>query len=475
MVQTLLPLDPQDIADPEDDDDPGWAVLKGDSPQHRRAPVRSFPAGSHTLTVQAWDNSDQETRATIVLEVVPVPEPRPRQLLLVDNVLDFESGAWLGVDEVTPLDQDAYRDEFWIDLLESTSSGVVDWSAEEDVIDVEFEQMTYRDAVRYKAMLFTTRYAVQNYIWNTLKPRRDGSSPFNWMTAFQRDVGNLFLAGTRVANEFIEDAGRNWMLPIIFDTNEFTSEFGGNIFHLGFGTRALPDGTTQLLGRERYPYSGLGLAMIDHFSPKYNVYGQTGQGSVGNSARASSCVGLKGLLVDSEFKANYTPQGGVFPDTIFTEPTIDWKDLAAAYRDSLKPFDWGTDEFYDGNISTRATPWTVQFCEGVPCVDPMFRAYSRFDWIKDLHVASGDNAWPRPMLAGEDLLIACGRHALDTGTGRTRTTGQIVGFITHKLEATKPRQVGDVVWGFDPYRFDHSEIRQAIYWILGEHFGLDLY
>ena len=105
----------------------------------------------------------------------------------------------------------------------------------------------------------------------------------------------------------------------------------------------------------------------------------------------------------------------------------------------------------------------------------MFRAYSRFDWIKDLHVASGDNAWPRPMLAGEDLLIACGRHALDTGTGRTRTTGQIVGFITHKLEATKPRQVGDVVWGFDPYRFDHSEIRQAIYWILGEHFGLDLY
>ena len=53
-----------------------------------------------------------------------------------------------------------------------------------------------------------------------------------------------------------------------------------------------------------------------------------------------------------------------------------------------------------------------------------------------------------------------------------RTEGVPVGFLTHKTEYLKPSRKGDVVWGFDPYRFDWAEMRRAVRWVLGEYFGL---
>ena len=47
-----------------------------------------------------------------------------------------------------------------------------------------------------------------------------------------------------------------------------------------------------------------------------------------------------------------------------------------------------------------------------------------------------------------------------------------IGFFVHKTKYEKPSQKADVVWGFDPYRFDSVQVRQAIRWVLGEHFGL---
>jgi hypothetical protein len=42
------------------------------------------------------------------------------------------------------------------------------------------------------------------------------------------------------------------------------------------------------------------------------------------------------------------------------------------------------------------------------------------------------------------------------------------------LEADKPNQRGDVVWGFDPYRFNNDHMRAAVRWVLGEYFGLTM-
>lgn len=59
-----------DVADPDDPNDPGWAVLPGNTPQHQQTDPTSFTDGTHTLTIQCWDDIDQLTRATYVLSVV---------------------------------------------------------------------------------------------------------------------------------------------------------------------------------------------------------------------------------------------------------------------------------------------------------------------------------------------------------------------------------------------------------------------
>jgi hypothetical protein len=41
----------------------------------------------------------------------------------------------------------------------------------------------------------------------------------------------------------------------------------------------------------------------------------------------------------------------------------------------------------------RPTPWQEQQCEEGPCVEPMFRVYSRLDWVQDLRRAESDTEW----------------------------------------------------------------------------------
>jgi hypothetical protein len=117
----------------------------------------------------------------------------------------------------------------------------------------------------------------------------------------------------------------------------------------------------------------------------------------------------------------------------------------------------------------------VLLCDGEPCVEPMFRMYSRYDWVDDLHAAAGDSAWPAPYFNDLDELRAkCGQFGLDYTSLRSPLTGRTTGFVTHVLEGNKPNPVGDVIWGFDPYRFDREEIGKAIQWVLGVHFGLQM-
>jgi hypothetical protein len=442
-----------DVSDPEDDLDPHWAVPPGFTSQHLSSPEISFVSGVHRLIVQCRDNAGQITRLTVILNVVPVPAPQAqRPLLMIDDVRDRSSWSWIGPDLITPLDRDPHRDAFWVETL-AGQGGVLDFSPDRDVMDAEVESFGYRELVDYRAVVWTTRYAHGNYIWDHFKPSPPGSPPhLVWLRTYQEGVGNLLMSGPRSMNSFIEE--RQWMLPIYLQED--------------FGELELPDGTVVPLGTLSYPYRGMGLAVLDHVMPRYLVWPTMVSGS---AARSSACSGVKGLVLDADFKAAHMP-GGAFADTIDTEPTIDWQDLRPAYHDSLKAYNWGGDEFYDGNITGRPDTWTPQQCGGVSCVEPMFRIYSRFDWVDDLHLCDGDPDWPAPIYSEQELEAVCGLYALDEQTGRTRITGQVLGLVSYRTIAKKPGGRGDVLWGFDPYRFDHGEVRKVIQWVLGDQLGL---
>jgi hypothetical protein len=455
-----------DLTDSSDENDPNWAVLPGNTNLHRRAPPRSFGVGVHSLTVQCWDNSNQITRITYLLDAISVLDPLARRpLLLIDDVKDRTSGAW-SCNNGAALDNDRYRDDFWLETL-GGGGGVEGFDPAVDVFDTESDHFGYRDLVRYRTVIWTTRYAQNNYIWEYFKPPTSGADRYTWLSSFQEGVGNLFLVGQRALNQFIEE--KRWMVPWVFDANLTTESFGNEVFQVGFGTRTLADGTVVIIGRGRYPFRSIGIATLDQTLPRYNVYGRRGYGSVGATARDPACVGVKGLVLDEAFKAQRMPEGGAFADTILTSPLIDCHDLRPGYRDSLRVWDWGGDEIYDANLPGRSTPWSPQECADGPCIEPMFRAYSRFDWVRDLHRAAGDSEWPASLFDADALLLRCGWLALEPGEDRTVTNDRVIGFISHKLESTKPTTGGDVVWGFDPYRFETEEIRKAIGWVLGDY------
>ena len=463
-----------DLSDPNDPDDPNWAVQPGNSALHRRSPSLSFATGTHTLTVQAWDEAQQMTRFTWILDIAPVPEPwQRRPLLLVDDVHDSASQTWPDAGG-RPLDNDYYRDMFWMNVL-TGAGGVSNFSISEDVVDTEDQLLSYRKAVNYNTLLWTARFVLDNYIYGNFRPSGAGEQPYNWLQTYQENIGDVFLAGSRIMSQFIEE--KRWMLPWVFESLEetytATSGWWTRTYYVGFGTETLANGSTILRGLQRYPAAAMGLAVLDHTSPKYHIYSIESSDGLASGARDPACVGLKALILDHDFRATHMPEGASFPDTVYTESLIDWRDLDPEYRDQLDNWRWGDDEFYDRNISPRNNLWQLQQCGDQPCVEPMFRAYTRYDWVDDLHKAAGDSIWPLSELGSwGGVLEACGTYAIDIYNPRTDITGATVGFVSHKLEGAGSEGRGDVVWGFDPYRFDHTHIREAIHWVLGEHFGL---
>jgi hypothetical protein len=384
-----------DVQDPRDPEDPNWAVQPGNTPQHRKSPKVSFPTGTHTLTIQVTDNSNQLTRFVWILEVVPVPDYSVQSpLMLVDDVADQQSQAWPAAGGGRYLDNDRYRDDFWLEAL-SGSGGVEGFDSRQDVFDLETSSIRYRDIVDYRSVLWSTRYNTSNFIWQTFKPQTDGSNRFIWLASYQETVGNLFLVGARVLNEFIEE--RDWMIPWVFESRDVTASFGSQVFIVGFGERELPDGTTVQIGKERYPYQAMGVSALDQTTPKYTVYGAVGLGSVGNSARSSACVGIKGLMLDPAFKSRYMPEGGVFPDTIYTDPGVDWKDLRAGYADSLQPWVWGNDEFYNNTgVSGRTAASTGTTTGTWPWATPCGRRRSSTPPMLSTRLAAGAHSmWYR--------------------------------------------------------------------------------
>jgi len=134
----------------------------------------------------------------------------------------------------------------------------------------------------------------------------------------------------------------------------------------------------------------------------------------------------------------------------------------------------------DGNISSRATPLIPQECDDAPlgrCIEPMYTGISRFDFIREYRWANGETDWPASRYSNYELDDGCGPLALTSYQGlernSARTNGKTFGYFSYKSWQQKPVRKADVYWGFDPYRFDHVESRQAIRWVL-QYMGLQI-
>ncbi len=494
-----------DVQDPSNENDPGWALQAGSSLQHLKSPTRSFSSGTHTLTVQAWDDSGQLTRITIILNVVPVPDPGDQlPVLVVDDLFDSVSNGWLGLDG-RYYDTDLARDAFWDDTLTGTG-GVVGYLPSRDSVGLEnYFGFGYRDVVRYRSLIWEAKMVrdTRSYTWTNFDPR-DGDK-FIWLGTYQQQVGHVLLCGQQALYSFLGDYGMletpqsraDWMTPIILDTSETYYTYLGKRYALGSGTRQMPDGTMDRLGLDRYPYNIWGVDALDSPSNALMIYpGLPGQGQ---NARKSNCAGLMALVLDPSFKAAHLDAGAI-DDTINT-----WRNLLKLddvpplphFPNLRKPFSWQLDEFYDHNpTGTRSTPINIQTLPGGgPAYEPMFRFMTRYEWIRNIHVQRGDTQWPLHTISPDtvnfpynydkfnidDLRNTCSSgqtgpgylFSLDqNGIPRTRIDGAPVGLLSHKTEATKPTPGGDVIWGFDPSRFDPPKIKKAIRWVLGEEFRL---
>lgn len=464
-----------DVEDLTDDEDPGWEVQFGNSLANRRAPIKTFDSGIHTLTVEVLDNSGQLTRGTFKLSVVPVPEPADQSpLLLIDDVRDQISQLWPNQTGTASMYVDTRRDQFWNTVLDRVSG----WSSSADVLDAETDNTWgYRDVVNYKVLLWTTARGVESYITRTFDPT--GQEAFVWLETYLSNVGNMFMAGDGAMHNFHHttngDAGTIWMHPIIYNTDELPRDCANQPRALSFGTRRDEDDNIIIRGRETFPYRAMGLSVVSLMVPP-TFWKSSSNCGYGEFDTKRKCMGTKGVIVDPDFKATNV-SGVAFPDTIYIWDVIDWEDDVAGGgipRLNLN-YRFGTnDEYYDTNVTSRTTNWSPQRLEsGAPAIEPMWRAYTRYDWIADQHLASGNSNFPDPDVDG-NIATICGSWSVSPFTGRTYLDGVPLGVLSHQSAASKPSGVADVIWGFDPYRMQHEDITEAIYWVLGDHFGLDL-
>jgi len=467
-----------DLTDPDDPNDPGWAGPPGLDPANLTTGPFDLNGGVHSLTIQAEDAAGGFTRLVVLLDIIPIIDPANQlPLLMVDDVYDQNSNGWPGEDG-TPLDRDTYRDLFWDAVL----GGVVGFDPARDVVDCENDALGLRDAVQYRAIAWNTRWTNQpyNFVAREFRPISVTDEPYVWLAQYQMRAGNLLLTGQRVTDSF--HAAAQYALPVVFESsagNPYDGVQDG--YRVGFGEIRLPDGSTTPRGPTRYGYRTLGLSVIDQMAPASSyVLWDTGEDPppLARQARKAPCAALKSLVLDPDFVAQHMPGGPAFPDTIATDSMIDWQDVVTpGYHDDLaNPYIWGNDEFYE-DPGLRDDPFTYQTCDGAPgglCVEPMFRSQARFDWIRQQHLEAdpGDD-WPEGYYTESELDQLCGAYLLDdTYTSAQATTDEIVGFLTYKPTQDRPNLVADVVWGFDPYRFDHAGMAEAIGWVLGEHFGL---
>jgi len=468
-----------DLVDPDDANDPGWSVPPGLTQQNRFSEERAFFEGDHVFYIRAVDDSGQVSVLTWSIRVIPfVNRDFQLPLLVIDQVVDDQSNQWADISGGIYYDKEGYRNSFW-HFLADGEGGVEQFDWDNDRFR-HIDRIKYADLVNYKAVLIYARSHAQQLMFSQFRPT-NRNDQFVWLAPYQNQGGNVFLVGQSSMESFLEVD--TYMVPIMFNTTEEYYSLLGTEYVVGFGTTELPDGSEVQRGPQQYPYLTAGISVLDWSTPlNKRVYGSR---NLGPDDRNNRCVGMKGMVLDSEFKDHHLLAPGAIADTLFTERSIDWRDFETPNSDTLgTSFPFNADEFVNANISSRSTPFQIQDCEFNPytglCIEPMFRGLARFDWLRNRRSSEGDEDWPQSTYSEYQLNRICGPQALTaviTEEGEiqankaSRTNGLTFGYLSYKTVEDKPGRRADVYWGFDPYRFDHDQSKKAVRWVL-EYFGL---
>lgn len=465
-----------DLYDVNDPMDPGWEVPAGLAPENLYAAERAFSGGGlHYFYLQVVDNCDNVVLYRWSLEVIPfVAYEDQLPLLLIDQIIDDNSGAWVS-ETGQALDNEMYRNAYW-QFLDS-AEGVEDFDWSRDHVDQsEALGVEYSDLVRYRAVLCFARSHANQYFLNNFKAV-DGVDRYVWLTPYQQGGGNLFLVGSRSMDSFVEQ-GPDYWTPFVFESTAPVQDG----YVVSYGYVELPDGSVVPRGPRQYQYATVGISALDWTSTSAKT--PYGEYSPTSFHRKAECAGLKGVALDAGFRTRHGVAAGALADTMYGDAAIDWQDAFYEATGSLtltsNLFVHRDDEFVDADIVGHPTAVAAQTCAEGPgglCVEPMFNGVSRFDYIRQMEWASGNTGWPQNAYAPGELADLCGDLALDELGGvpnsTARTNEQTFGYLSYKTVENKPSGKADAYWGFDPYRFDHEQSKQAVRWVL-DYFGLQL-
>ncbi len=468
-----------DVIDPDDPNDPGWAIPAGNAEESVIVPERSFNSGVHSLLVQAVDSYGFEHHYYGYLTVVPfVSIENQLPLMMIDQVVDSNSNRWPSSDGSVVYDSEEYRNDFW-DFLDS-EAGVAHYQPQRDRRDHR-DQVAYSDLVRYRSVLITARAHSEQLMFNQFRPE-NGQDKFVWLAPYQAQGGNLFMVGDRSMESFLEV--QNYMSPILFDTDEEYYYLDGTAYVVGFGLTTNPDGTTETRGTGMYPYLTAGISTLDWSTPVgKSIYVDSNPGSV---ERKAECAGLKALVVADDFRSHHQVNAWDLADTLVTNSSIDWRDNSVGGISSNLEvsFPFTGDEFVDANVTSRSTPWQAQPCDdgyNGYCIEPMYQGVSRYDFKRKQQWDAGDFGWPSSEYSGGELNSICGANSLtDLETpdgvvpnGTSSVNGLTYGYLSYKNVVNKPSGKADVYWGFDPYRFDDAAAKRSVRWVLS-YFGVEM-
>lgn len=470
-----------DLADVDDVNDPGWSVPPGMADQNRFSEEKVFSQGQHFFWIQVEDDSGAVRVTNWEISIIPfVAREFQFNLAFVDQVMDENSGFWPNAQGSISYDDGIHRDEYWSFL--SGGSGVVGYSLDNDLFK-DSDAFTYADLVSYKAVIITARTASAQRVFSGFRAD-SGVDKFVWLSPYQEFGGNVFLVGNRSMESFLEV--RDYMVPIVFESTLEFYTLNDNQYIAGFGEKRTNSGEMIPRGPLMYPFATVGISALDWNVPlAKNIYGRPFAASVDRSAR---CSGLKEIRLVEEFRAEHLISSGTIASSIGTNPLIDWRDpMVDAGLDTMLSLEYPfvAEEFVDAMIAERPASLVIQDCVGGylgKCIEPMFTGVTRIDWMRETIWENGNETWPQSQYNSTELDEICGAVSLTTylgedGSSMPKATalanGKNYGYLSYKTITDKPGGKADVYWGFDPFRFDRTEGRKAVLWVM-EHFGLPL-
>lgn len=413
------------LVDPEDPDDPGWAVPWG--PNWKRAPTRSFPDGTPNFVLQARDNAGNLSRIMYQLQVIPeIERASQRNLLLVDD--------WPFGDSFEERTVELSWDRKWEGLLDGRVSGFVN----QDVVDAQdgWDRLGFGLVNQYKSVIWFVGPSTLTYMRNVLAPshytvfwegRRYTFRRVNWLEIYMRRIGNVLLVGPSSVMSTV-GAISSWIYPLIYDVP--------NGFPLGFGVRSLPDGTTGNGGTTRFPYTAYCLEATDIIRPApAMIYGEpTG---ITKRKRMLECDGLVEARVSPYFIEEYPDAIGYVRDLTPAQARLD--------QDGWYRFQF--EEFYNVNVTGRDVSLNLRDCQ-----IPMYVHRAR----RDEGIIADPESECYPL--GREISI------LD---------GVPVAIVSNAYSDTKQlRGAEDFCWGFHPLAFEPHDVQRALLWILGSRWEI---